>query len=55
MYIPPGGTVEGRLGRVLAVEGSEARVGLVAMPAGAERPTVGKFVAINGHGTRWSG
>ena len=43
---------EGSLGRVLAVEGSEARIGLAfPLPGGADRPTVGKFVAIKGHGT----
>jgi DNA helicase HerA-like ATPase len=37
------------LGRVLAVEGSQARIGLASpLPAGADRPTVGKFVAIKG-------
>ncbi len=40
------------LGRVLAVEGSEARIGLAfPLPNGPDRPTVGKFVAIKGHGT----
>jgi DNA helicase HerA-like ATPase len=40
------------LGHVLAVEGSQAEVGLtLAHTAGPERPTVGKFVAIKGHGT----
>jgi len=40
------------LGHVLAVEGSEARVGLASpLPAGPERPTVGRFVAIRGYGT----
>ena len=40
------------LGRVLAVEGSEARIGLAfPLPGGPDRPTVGKFVAIKGHGT----
>ncbi|HET9069314.1 MAG TPA: DUF87 domain-containing protein [Amaricoccus sp.] len=40
------------LGRVLAVEGSEVRIGLAApLPRGAERPTVGKFVAIAGYET----
>lgn len=40
------------LGRVLAVEGSQARVGLtVSRPEGPDRPTVGRFVAIKGHGT----
>ena len=40
------------LGHVLAVEGSEARIGLaLPLPAGPDRPTVGKFVAIKGHGT----
>ena len=40
------------LGRVLAVEGSEARIGLTfPLPGGPDRPTVGKFVAIKGHGT----
>ena len=48
----PGGTVEGCLGRVLAVEGSEVCIGLVSpLPKGPDRPTVGKFVAINGHDT----
>jgi uncharacterized protein len=43
---------EGSLGSVLAVEGSEARIGLAfPLPGGADRPTVGKFVAIKGHGT----
>jgi DNA helicase HerA-like ATPase len=42
----------GALGRVLAVEGSEARIGLLApLPTGHDRPTVGKFVAITGHET----
>jgi uncharacterized protein len=40
------------LGRVLAVEGSEARIGLATpLPGGADRPTVGRFVAIKGHDT----
>jgi DNA helicase HerA-like ATPase len=40
------------LGRVLAVEGSEARIGLAfPLPRGADRPTVGKFVAVTGHDT----
>jgi DNA helicase HerA-like ATPase len=40
------------LGHVLAVEGSEARIGLESpLPRGADRPTVGKFVAIKGHDT----
>jgi len=40
------------LGHVLAVEGSQAEVGLThAHPEGPDRPTVGKFVAIKGHGT----
>ena len=48
----PDPTASGHLGRVLAVEGSEARIGLVfPLPGGADRPTVGKFVAIQGHGT----
>ena len=51
MYIPPGGMVDGGLGRVLAVEGSEVCIGLGAMPTGPDRPTVGKFVAIAGHET----
>ncbi len=43
---------DGALGRVLAVEGSEARIGLLApLPTGHDRPTVGKFVAITGHET----
>jgi DNA helicase HerA-like ATPase len=42
----------GALGHVLAVEGSQAEIGLIlARPSGPERPTVGKFVAINGRGT----
>jgi len=51
MYIPPGGMVDGCLGRVLAVEGSEVCIGLTTLPTGPDRPTVGKFVAICGHGT----
>ena len=51
MYIPPGGMVDGGLGRVLSVEGSEVCIGLGAMPTGPDRPTVGKFVAIAGHET----
>ena len=40
------------LGHVLAVEGSEARIGLAfPLPGGPDRPTVGRFVAIGGHGT----
>jgi len=40
------------LGHVLAVEGSEASVGLTSSVAGhSDRPTVGKFVAITGAGT----
>jgi hypothetical protein len=43
------------LGRVLAVEGSQARIGLTyPLPGGPDRPTVGKFVAIKGHGYGWS-
>ena len=38
-------------GHVLAVEGSEARIGLESLPRGPDRPTVGKFVAIKGHDT----
>jgi DNA helicase HerA-like ATPase len=46
--IPPGAC----LGQVLAVEGSEARIGLtLPLPRGSDRPTVGKFVAIKGHDT----
>ncbi len=40
------------LGHVLAVEGSEARIGLdYPLPSGHDRPTVGKFIAIKGNGT----
>ncbi len=40
------------LGHVLAVEGSEAHIGLVfPLPGGPDRPTVGKFIAIKGHDT----
>ncbi len=42
----------GCLGHVLAVEGSQAEIGLTrSHPEGPERPTVGKFIAIKGHGT----
>ena len=48
----PDGTMEGCLGRVLAVEGSEVCIGLAfPLPKGPDRPTVGKFVAISGHET----
>ena len=48
----PDGTMEGCLGRVLAVEGSEVCIGLASpLPKGPDRPTVGKFVAISGHET----
>ncbi len=48
----PHGSDEPALGRVLAVEGSEARIGLTGpVPQGRDRPTVGKFVAITGHDT----
>lgn len=52
MWNEPAGAAEGCLGRVVAVEGSQLRLGLAqALPQGPDRPTVGKFVAIRGHGT----
>jgi DNA helicase HerA-like ATPase len=46
----------GSLGQVVAVEGSEARVGLaLPLPQGAQRATVGKFVSIGGHNTKLVG
>ncbi len=47
---------KGSLGQVVAVEGSEARVGLtLPLPQGAQRATVGKFVSIGGHNTKLVG
>ncbi len=45
-------SADGVLGHVVAVEGSEARIALAPpSPGRQERPTVGKFVAINGRDT----